>query len=213
MIRCLVTAGPTREYFDPVRFMSNPSSGKMGYALADAAKRSGWRVDLVSGPVALRPPTGVTVHEVESGDQMYQAVSVLFEEVDILIMAAAVMDYRPVAYSAKKLKKSTGSLTVTMEPVVDIVKTIAARKGRRLVVGFAAETDDLEDNAKIKLAAKNLDFIVANPINEPGYGFGSETNRVVVFSSDGTAEEIGPAAKSDIADTLIDRFAGALGGI
>ena len=100
-----------------------------------------------------------------------------------------------------------------MEPVVDIVKTLAARKGRRLVVGFAAETDALEENARIKLAAKNLDFIVANAINEPGSGFGSETNRVVVFSSGGTVEEIGPAAKSDIADTLIDRFSDALAGI
>ena len=210
MIRCLITAGPTREYFDPVRFMSNPSSGKMGYALAEAATNRGWSVDLVSGPVSLQVPDGVSAYTVESGEEMLEQVQVLFEFADILIMAAAVMDYRPVAYSSLKIKKATSEITVTLEPVDDILKSVAARKGNRLVVGFAAETDNLESNARLKLKSKNLDYIVANPVGMRGAGFGADTNHVVVFSAIGGEESIGPAAKSIIAETLLDRFAGAL---
>ncbi len=205
-IRCLVTAGPTREHLDPVRFLSNPSSGKMGYALAAAAAETGWRVDLVSGPVALAAPAGVTVHRVTSAAEMLAAVEELFDQSDVLIKTAAVCDFRPKQFTEHKVKKRDAALVVEFEPTVDILKTVAARKRPgQLVVGFAAETRDVENYAKRKLTEKNLDFIVANLVG-PGRGFEADDNAVVLLGRDGSRAEYGPAAKTALARELIGRL-------
>jgi len=205
-IRCLVTAGPTREHLDPVRFLSNPSSGKMGYALAAAAAEAGWKVDLVSGPVALPAPAGVTVHRVTSAAEMLTAVEGLFDTSDVLIKTAAVGDFRPKQYTEHKVKKGDAALVVEFEPTVDILKTVAARKRPgQLVVGFAAETRDVENYAKRKLTEKNLDFIVANLVG-PGKGFEADDNAVVLLGRDGSRAEYGPAAKTLLARELIARL-------
>ena len=206
-IRCLVTAGPTREFFDPVRFLSNPSSGKTGYALAEAAAAIGWQVDLVSGPTALPAPSGVALHHVESGQEMLQAIETHFDDCDILIMSAAVTDYRPRSYSESKLKKSSGVITVELEPVTDILQTVAARKTMQIVVGFAAETGDIEKGALAKMSAKHCDFLVANRVDRAGVGFGADTNTVILFGPGDEMEKLGPADKSDLARILVARFA------
>lgn len=206
-IRCLVTAGPTREFFDPVRFLSNPSSGKMGYALAEAAAAVGWQVDLVSGPVALAAPSGVALHRVESGQEMLRAVKTYFDDCDILIMSAAVTDYRPRGYSESKLKKSEQVITVELEPVSDILQTVAARKNRQIVVGFAAETGDIEKGALAKMHDKHCDFMVANRVDRAGAGFGADTNTVILFGPGDAMEKLGPAGKPKLAGILVSRFA------
>ena len=187
-INCLVTAGPTREYLDPVRFLSNPSSGKMGYALASAAVRRGWSVDLLSGPVCLAPPHGVRLHSFVTGEDLMREVGRRFDGCDILIMAAAVMDYRPLGYSPQKIKKTGYRLTVEMEEVGDIVRSVGKRKGDRLVVAFAAETNDVEYYARRKRARKHADFIVANEVGRAGVGFGSDANAVLLISASGDSE-------------------------
>lgn len=204
--RCLITAGPTREFFDPVRFITNPSSGKMGYALAEAAAGAGCTVDLVSGPVALREPDGVILYPVVTGAEMLAQVDALFDPCDILIKTAAVCDFRPKNYSAGKVKKSDAALTVEFEPVADILKTIAARKkSRQTVVGFAAETRDIENYALRKLEEKNADLIASNQVGR-GAGnnaFESDTNRVILLGRDGFRKEFGPAPKAQIARELV----------
>ncbi len=203
-IRCLITAGPTREYFDPVRFISNPSSGKMGYALAVAARAAGWRVELVSGPVALRPPEGVEVIPVITGREMLAAVQERFPACDILIKVAAVCDMRPKTTSPHKVKKDALSLTVEFEPVEDILKTVAAGKQPgQVVVGFAAETQDVEAYARRKLIEKNLDWIVANRVGGQGGAFESDSNAVQLMGTSGEVIAFGPGAKTDIAHQLI----------
>ncbi len=207
-IRCLISAGPTREFFDPVRFMSNPSTGKMGYALAAAALEMGWRVDLVSGPVSLPAPDGAALHRVVTGEEMLARIDALFEACDILIMTAAVMDYRPREYSARKIKKSGDSLVVELDPVVDILKTVAARKKKdQLVAGFAAETENVTARGREKLVWKNADFIVANQVGAPGAGFAAVTNFVTLIGHRGFSVDIGPASKHEIAKQLIAAFA------
>jgi phosphopantothenoylcysteine decarboxylase/phosphopantothenate--cysteine ligase len=209
-IRCLVTAGPTREHLDPVRFLSNPSSGKMGYALAAAAAEAGWAVDLVSGPVALAAPAGVTVHRVTSAAEMLAAVQGLFDRCDVLIKTAAVCDFRPKQFTSHKVKKGDAALTVEFEPTVDILKTVAAHKrADQLVVGFAAETQDVENYAKRKLVEKNLDYIVANQVGA-GRGFETDDNAVVLLGRDGARMEYGPAAKTELARQLVERLRGAV---
>ena len=205
-IRCLVTAGPTREYFDPVRFLSNPSSGKMGYALAEAAADAGWEVELVSGPVSLSEPRGVSLTRVITSDEMFLEVNRRFDDCDVLIMSAAVVDYRPVIYSEQKVKKSGDVLEVALEPVRDIVKTLTMRKSRQYVVAFAAETEDIEANARKKLIEKNVDIIVANEVGKEGSGFGSDVNRLTVVGSDGSARNLGPDTKKRLASLLIEEF-------
>lgn len=206
-IRCLISAGPTREFFDPARFLSNPSSGKMGYAMAEAAINCGWQVDLVSGPVSLASPVGAVVHPVITGDEMFREIDCLFDQCHILIMTAAVMDYRPRNFSQHKLKKSGESCVVELDPVVDIVKTVASRKNKQIVVAFAAETKNLEANAKNKLKVKNTDFIIANHVGQVGTGFESDNTTVMLLSALGERISFGPDSKKSIAASLIERLA------
>jgi len=227
MTRCLITAGPTREHIDPVRFLSNGSSGRMGYALAAAAATRGWSVDLVSGPVALPSPAGagVNVRRVVSADEMFAACEPLFARCDVFIAVAAVCDYKPRVMSAEKTKKasaddgagaSTGAgasakaagITLDLVPTVDILKTLAARKTpRQCVVGFAAETRDVENYARQKLAEKNLDWIVANDVGKPGIGMDAADNAIVMLSRSGARAEFGPAPKEKVAEFILARIA------
>jgi len=204
-IRCLITAGPTREHLDPVRFVSNGSSGKMGYALAADAVARGWQVDLVSGPVALARPPGATVHDVVSADQMLQACLPLFESCDVFIAVAAVADYRPQMVAPEKLKKTAGPLCLELVPTVDILRALAERKRPgQVVVGFAAETRDLENRARQKLEKKNLDWIVANDVSRPGVGMNSDDNTVVLLGRRGERIAFGPAPKPAVAEFILE---------
>lgn len=203
-IRCLITAGPTREFIDPVRFISNPSSGKMGYALAQAAVRRGWSVDLVSGPVELQAPEGVRLKRVVSGQEMFEACCSLFDDCDVLIMCAAVMDMRPKHTFAQKQKKEAIEWRIEFEPVVDILKTLAQRKTHQCLIGFAAETQDLEHYARRKLEEKQLDWIVANDVSQEGLGFASDQNRVQLFSRQGESLTLGPASKPSLAVDILE---------
>jgi phosphopantothenoylcysteine decarboxylase/phosphopantothenate--cysteine ligase len=206
-IRCLINAGPTREYLDPVRYLSNGSSGKMGYALAVAAAARGWSVELVSGPVALPAPAGVKVTRVMTAQEMLDACAMRFGDCDVFIAVAAVADYRPRFRAAEKTKKTVGTLTLELEPTVDILKTLAARKTpQQTVVGFAAETRDIEVYAQRKLTEKKLDWIVANDVSQAGIGMDAEDNAVVMFSRDGERKEFGPAPKRAVADFILWRI-------
>lgn len=204
-IRCLVTAGPTREYFDPVRFISNPSSGKMGFAIAEAAKNAGWDVDLVAGPVALKTPEGCNRYDVVTGDQMFQKVSELFPSCSILIMSAAVCDFRPKDYLSQKLKKEDkGNLSVTFVRTRDILREMSTRKTpKQMIVGFAAETNDITEYAKKKLEEKDLHWIVANEVGTFGSGFESDENRAILFKKDGKAFSFGLESKATLAQKII----------
>jgi len=201
----LITAGPTREFFDPVRYISNPSSGKMGYALAQAALARGWRVRLVSGPVALEAPAGCEIARVVTGAEMLSACRQWFPACDLLIKTAAVCDFRPKQFLKEKFKKTGRGMTVEFEPVTDILKTLSAERapGQRLV-GFAAETTDVESYALRKLTEKRLDFIVANRVGVAGSGFEADHNAVCVYGADKTRREFGPALKRDLARELFD---------
>ena len=203
-IRCLVTAGPTREFLDPVRFISNPSSGKMGFAVAEAAVELGWTVDLVAGPVALEEPPGAILYPVVTAEEMFHQVDALFDASDILIMAAAVSDFRPAQTRHDKEKKSGAELRVDFEPTVDILQTVGERRVRQTMVGFAAETRNLETHARQKLEAKRLDWIVANRV-------GAEGNEVLLLGADGGCEKIGPDSKKAVARELLKRFAATVG--
>jgi phosphopantothenoylcysteine decarboxylase/phosphopantothenate--cysteine ligase len=209
-IRCLISAGPTREYFDPVRYVSNPSSGKMGYSLAAAAARLGWDVHLVSGPVSLPTPEGVRRENVVTGDEMYRAIDAAFDDCDILIMTAALIDFRPRYKAAQKVKKDALEMVIEMEAVVDVLGTVAKRKKRQLVIGFAAETNNVEDYGRRKLASKNADFIVANRIGVADGGFESDRNTVLLLGRDGSETPMGPAPKTELGEWLIARFAAEL---
>jgi phosphopantothenoylcysteine decarboxylase/phosphopantothenate--cysteine ligase len=203
-IRCLITAGPTREFIDPVRFLSNPASGKMGYALAEAAVAAGWTVDLVAGPVALQEPDDVILYPVVSAEEMFHHVDALFDACDVLIMTAAVSDFRPVKRHAEKEKKAGASLQVEFEPTIDILKTMTERKAHQTVVGFAAETNNVDAYARKKLEEKRCDWIVANKVGEAGTGFAAETNEVTLIAADGSSLKIGPTTKKIIAKQLIE---------
>ena len=203
----LVTAGPTREELDPVRYISNHSSGRMGYAIARAAWRRGARVILVSGPTCLSAPWGVETVGVTSAEQMRDAVMARMAESTIIIKSAAVADYRPMVRSDAKVKKGAESLSLELVRNPDILAEVARGKEGRLVVGFAAETGDLILNARKKLKDKGLDLIVANDVSEPGAGFDVETNIVRFISPDGRIEEPGLMGKESVADLLLDRVA------
>lgn len=202
-IRCLITAGPTREFIDPVRFISNPSAGKMGFALAEAALEAGWNVDLVAGPVALEEPDGAILYPVVTAEEMFHQVDALFDACDVLIMTAAVSDFRPVVQHKQKEKKGDASMSIEFERTTDILKTMTERKAQQTVVGFAAETNDVETYAKKKLSEKNLDFIVANQVGQAGKGFAADSNEVILIAADGSSVNLGPSSKAAIAQELI----------
>lgn len=205
-IRCLITAGPTREFLDPVRYISNPSTGKMGFALAEAAVDAGWTVDLVAGPVAMEEPDGAILYPVVTAEEMYHQVDALFDACDVLIMTAAVSDFRPVQQLARKAKKDEAGLTVAFERTIDILKTVTERKAHQTVVGFAAETHDVEAYARQKLESKRMDWVVANEVGQVGAGFAADTNEVLLIGADGSFKKIGPATKNAIAIQLIELF-------
>jgi phosphopantothenoylcysteine decarboxylase/phosphopantothenate--cysteine ligase len=205
--KIVVTAGPTREYLDPVRFISNRSSGKMGYAIAEAAHRRGAEVFLISGPTAVHPPTGINCHYVETAMEMREAISEVFDQMDIVVMTAAVADYHPQTVSPHKIKKKTDRLTIQLEKNPDIAQELGRRKAHQIMVGFAAETDDLLNHARQKLIDKNLDLIVANDILAKGAGFEGDTNVVTLLDRDGTHEQLSLLPKREIADIILDRVA------
>jgi len=209
--RVLVTAGPTREFLDPVRFISNPSSGRMGFAVARAAEHRGAEVTLVSGPVNLPDPPGMEVVRVTTAHEMAQAVLDRVADAEIIVKTAAVSDYRPREIATHKIKKGDAEETLILEQNPDILREIGARKGNRFLVGFAAETRDLRENASQKLRKKNLDMIVGNVITEAGAGFGSEDNRVTFFYPDGGQEILESMPKIAVAHRLLDRVVERMG--
>ena len=202
-MRVLITAGPTRERIDAVRFLSNRSTGKMGYALAEAAHSMGHEVTLVSGP------EGVKLIRVESAREMAEAVLAAAPEMDLIVMAAAVADYRPVTVFPGKLKKQPGNLMIELERTEDILASLGARKRPgQILAGFAAETEELLANASGKLAKKNLDWIAANDVSRSDIGFGSPDNAVTLLAKDGRRFEFGPAPKRQIAEAILNAILG-----
>jgi len=206
--KVLVTAGPTQEAIDPVRYVSNHSSGKMGFALANAAGQRGAEVTLVSGPVALRTPRNTRRIDVRTAREMQRTVEAEFAATDLLIMAAAVADFAPVRPADRKLKRSAipdGKLTLELEKNPDILKSLGERKTHQTVVGFALETEDGAGNARAKLEAKHLDAIVLNYAGREGSGFGAESNIVTFLSADGSSEQLPKMSKFDVANAILDR--------
>lgn len=201
--RVLVTAGGTREPLDPVRYIGNRSSGKMGYALAGAALEMGAEVILVTAPTALDPPPGAVVIPVETAEEMYRAVMEYFPRVDIVLKAAAVADYRPVQVAPQKIKKQRQNLTVELAPTPDILAELGKRKTGQILVGFAAETNDLLRSGQRKLAEKNLDLLVANDVTRPGAGFGGDTNIVTLIFADGSVKELPQLSKKEVARRIL----------
>jgi phosphopantothenoylcysteine decarboxylase/phosphopantothenate--cysteine ligase len=206
--RLLVTAGPTVEDIDPVRFISNRSSGKMGFAIARAARNRGADVALISGPTGLEFPGTVRVRSTE---QMRQAVIERFDRAEIIIKAAAPLDFRPRNAAPQKIKKTKAGSSIDLVPAPDILEELGSRKNGQLLVGFAAETENLVKNAQAKLKAKNLDLIVVNPVGGPDSGFDSDTNRASIIDAAGAVQEIPLMSKSEMADLILDRVVVLLG--
>ena len=204
--RVVVTAGPTREYLDPVRFISNRSSGKMGYAVAEAARDRGAEVLLISGPATATPPTSVETRYIETTLELQNALLERFDQTDIVVMAAAVADYRPQAFSPNKIKKTADQLTIPLEQNPDIAQALGERKRKgQITVGFAAETDDLLENAQKKLIKKHCDLIVANDVLAEGAGFEGDTNIVTLLDQSGNCEQLPLLSKREVADRILDR--------
>ncbi len=203
--RILITAGPTQEPVDPVRFISNPSSGKMGYALARVARRRGAEVLLISGPTVLPDPQGVRVIRVRTADEMLNAVMDHVEQTTIVVKAAAVSDWRPASIFEHKVKKEEMARPLRFEQTPDILKALGENKKGQILVGFAAETQNLTENARAKLTAKNLDLIVANLIGQSDSGFGSDTNQVSLLYRDGRTEALPLMDKGALAGVILDR--------
>jgi phosphopantothenoylcysteine decarboxylase/phosphopantothenate--cysteine ligase len=201
----LITAGPTRERIDPVRYLTNRSSGRMGYAIAEAALRRGARVLLISGPTALTPPGAAEVTRVESAEQMRDAVLNLLPQATVVIKAAAVSDYHAKSASPQKIKRK-GPITLELEPTADILKEVAARKQSQIIVGFAAETENVLENARQKLVAKQLDAIVVNDVSREGIGFDSDRNEVTIITHDEVVE-VPETAKWEVAQRVLDQVA------
>jgi phosphopantothenoylcysteine decarboxylase / phosphopantothenate---cysteine ligase len=211
--RVVVTAGPTREAIDPVRFISNHSSGKMGVALASAAWRRGADVTLVSGPMSVDAPTAVGVTTVESTSDMEAAIDSALPSADVLIMAAAPADFRPSSVAPSKIKKTDAPTPISLAPTPDILKSTRERRRQgSVVVGFALETNDALANGRRKLESKDLDMIVVNDATEPGAGFGTDTNRVTLIARDGAETALPLMSKADVADAILDRVEALLGG-
>ncbi len=201
-MKILITAGPTREHIDPVRFLSNRSTGKMGFAIASAAAEAGHDVVLIAGPVSLPTPENVKRINIVSALDMLTAVQSEFSNADILIMSAAVADWRPKACATEKLKKSSMNPTLELEPNPDILKTIAPYKGNKTIIGFAAETGAPEAEAKRKLATKGLDMIVANDVSQADSGFAVDTNRVILITPE-SETALPLMSKLDVARKII----------
>lgn len=204
--KIIITAGPTQEPIDPVRYITNHSTGKMGYALAERAVKRGAKVLLVSGKTNLDVPKGVEYLPIVTSEEMYKTVMENYEDCQIIIKAAAVADYRPKAISDKKVKKQDGDLVIELTRNKDIAYELGKVKGNRILVGFAAETNDLIDNAVGKIKKKNLDLIVANDVTAKGAGFGSDTNIVTLIDKDGNKENLEKMTKKQVADKIIDKI-------
>jgi len=204
--KILITAGPTREPIDPVRFVSNPSSGKMGFEVARTAEHRGAKVTLITGPTNLLDPNNVAVIRVNTAKDMALAVFDNFEHSDIIIKTAAVSDYRPKDNAEQKLKKEKNELVLPLVKTQDILKEIGRNKKEQILVGFAAETEQLERYAEQKLVEKNLDIIVGNIVGHPDSGFGADTNTVTLFYKDGTKENLSNMPKDEVANLLLDRI-------
>ena len=204
--KVLVTAGPTIEPIDPVRYISNHSSGKMGYALAAELRDRGAEVILVTGRTALCPPDGVTTVEVTTADEMFRTASAAFERCEAAVMCAAVADYTPAEVSDRKIKKDTDAWTLELRPTQDIAAALGAVKGDRLLVGFALETDRERENALSKLQRKNMDFIVLNSLGDEGAGFGVDTNKITILRRNGTERAFGLKSKAEVACDIVDEI-------
>lgn len=210
--RVLVTAGPTHEPLDAVRFVGNRSSGRMGFAVAEEAAARGAATTLISGPTHLPDPPGVEVVRVETAAEMREAVLARFGDVDAVVKAAAVADFRPTEPRTEKLKKEHGAPEVRLEPTPDILRELGERKGERVLVGFAAETTDLEAAGRKKLTGKYLDLVVVNEVGKPGTGFGAETNRAMLLDAEGDDVPIREWTKRDLAAAICDRLGKLLAG-
>jgi len=208
----LVTAGPTQEEIDPVRFFSNRSSGKMGYAIAEMAAARGAVVTLVSGPSSLPEPHGVKFISVRTAEEMYKAVDSRFGEMDVVIKAAAVADYRPKQIFDNKMKKTNGDISIEMERTEDILKSLGEKKKQQVLVGFAAESENIEENAKKKIKTKRLDLIAANSIKNEGAGFQADTNELTLYYADGKEKAIPLTTKKQAACQLLDAIVPLLEG-
>jgi phosphopantothenoylcysteine decarboxylase/phosphopantothenate--cysteine ligase len=207
----LITAGPTQEPIDPVRHISNRSSGKTGFALAAAARRRGARVILVTGPTYLEAPYGVQCIRIQTALEMRQAVLNHYSAVDAVIKTAAVADFRPQVSAEGKIKKEAATLSIPLERNPDILAELGQKKAQQILVGFAAETQDLLDNARQKVQSKNLDFIVVNDVSDPRIGFASDDNRVRILDAAGQVEELPIMSKTALADRILDRIQALLG--
>lgn len=206
--RLLITGGPTQEPIDPVRFLTNRSSGKMGYALAKVARRRGAEVILISGPTSLPAPgRGIKVFSVRTAEEMREAVLAHMEGCSVVIKAAAVSDYRPKEISEKKLKKTEPFHSLELERTGDILEEVGRKKGDRIVVGFAAETEDLVANGRKKLMEKNLDLIVVNDVTRPGAGFGLDTNQVKILYPSGEVKDLPLMSKEEVSQIILDEVA------
>jgi len=212
-VKVLITAGPTREKVDPVRYFTNHSSGKMGYAIAEEAAKLGAKVTLITGPTSVDFPNYVNVIKVESADEMYQHVMTYFPNADVVIKSAAVADYRPIHTFEQKMKKSQDHLVIEMEKTTDILKELGRQKKQQILVGFAAETNDLEQYAKKKLQSKNLDLIVANNITTEGAGFGTDTNIVTIYDRNLTKTELPLLTKTEVARKLLEKVRSLVKGV
>jgi phosphopantothenoylcysteine decarboxylase/phosphopantothenate--cysteine ligase len=204
--KLLITAGPSREPLDPVRYISNRSSGKMGYALARAAVRRGAEVTLISGPTALEPPAGARLISVTTAAEMRDAVIKEFAQCTAIVMAAAVADYRPAMVADRKMKRGKGPIELRLEPNPDILKELSGKRDGKLLVGFAAETEELTANAEKKLREKNLDMIIANNVAEAGSGFDGDTNIATILDRTGAKRSLPLMSKDELADCIYDHF-------
>jgi phosphopantothenoylcysteine decarboxylase/phosphopantothenate--cysteine ligase len=205
-VKVLVTAGPNHEYFDPIRYIATPSSGKMGYALARAANERGAKVVLVSGPTSLEAPDGVETVRVTSAAEMAEAAIKKARGCKVVIGAAAVADYTPVSAADQKIKKKSANLTIKLKPTLDIIAELAKSKTKRITVGFAAETEELIKHGAEKLKKKNLDMIVCNDLTQPGAGFAVDTNIVTILHKDGGSEQLPQMTKLETANEILDRI-------
>ena len=202
-MKFVVTAGPTREALDPVRYLSNRSSGKMGYAIAAAALEEKHEVILISGPVALTPPSGAELVRVTTGEEMFEAAATHFAHCDVFVMCAAVCDYKPAHYTPQKTRKQRTPFSLALEPTRDILASLTNGPHGCLVVGFAAETEKLMESAERKLRAKNCDLMVANDVGRADLGMDSDENELVIFFKNGAQEKLSRAKKTDLARALL----------